>query len=58
MAHIVGERVEAALRLQYGPLRTQIWVEESQPNQAAYLNYPDAQWTEPENTPDNWLEGR
>ncbi|NEQ42063.1 MAG: cation diffusion facilitator family transporter [Leptolyngbya sp. SIOISBB] len=58
VAHIVGERVEAALRLQYGPLRTQIWVEESQPNQAAYLNYPDAQWTEPENTPDNWMEGR
>lgn len=57
VAHIVGERVEAALRLQYGPLRTQIWVEESQPNQAAYLNYPDAQWTEPENAPDSWLEG-
>ena len=57
VAHIVGERVEAALRLQYGPLRTQIWLEESQPEPAAYLNYPDDEWTGPENSPDNWLEG-
>jgi len=57
VAHIVGERVEAALRLQYGPLRTQIWIEESQPNAAAYLHYPDTHWSEPENSPDNWLEG-
>ncbi|WP_204141110.1 cation diffusion facilitator family transporter [Halomicronema sp. CCY15110] len=57
VAHIVGERVEAALRLQYGPLRTQIWIEDAQPVQAAYLNYPETEWTEPENSPDNWLEG-
>lgn len=54
VAHIVGERVEAALRLQYGPLRTQIWVEDASPNQATYLNYRDTEWTEPENAPDNW----
>lgn len=48
VAHIVGERVEAALRLQYGPLRTQIWVEEAMPDPTAYVNYPDQQWTEPE----------
>ncbi|MEM9817585.1 MAG: cation diffusion facilitator family transporter [Cyanobacteria bacterium P01_D01_bin.6] len=58
VTHIVGERVEAALRLQYGPLRAQIWVEESQPHPAAYLNYPEAQWIEPENAPDSRLEGR
>lgn len=57
VTHIVGERVEAALRLQYGPLRTQIWLEESQPDPSAYLNYPDAEWTEPDSSPDNWLEG-
>ncbi|RZM81925.1 cation diffusion facilitator family transporter [Leptolyngbya iicbica] len=57
VAHIVGERVEAALRLQYGPLRAQIWVEDAPPNQAAYLQYPQTEWTEPESTPDNWLEG-
>ncbi len=57
VTHIVGERVEAALRLQYGPLRTQIWVEDAQPAQAAYLNYPETEWTEPENSPDNWLGG-
>ncbi|MEL6381282.1 MAG: cation diffusion facilitator family transporter [Cyanobacteria bacterium J06626_18] len=52
VAHIVGERVDAALRLQYGPLRTQIWVEEAQPDPSAYLSYPDPQWSEPENLPD------
>lgn len=48
VAHIVGERVDAALRLQYGPLRTQIWVEEALPDTTAYLNYPDPQWSGPE----------
>lgn len=57
VAHIVGERVEAALRLQYGPLRTQIWIEEAQPDPSAYLNYPDYEWSEPENSPDNWSDG-
>jgi len=52
VAHIVGERVDAALRLQYGPLRTQIWVEEAHPDPSAYLDYPDHQWSEPENSPD------
>ena len=52
VAQIVGERVDAALRLQYGPVRTQIWVEEVQPDPAAYLNYPDPQWSEPENLPE------
>lgn len=52
VAHIVGERVDAALRLQYGPLRTQIWVEEAQPDPTAYIDYPDPQWSEPENTPE------
>ena len=52
VAHIVGERVDAALRLQYGPVRTQIWVEEAQPDPSAYLNYPDHQWSEPENFPE------
>ncbi|HEY9737039.1 MAG TPA: cation diffusion facilitator family transporter [Trichocoleus sp.] len=33
-AEAIGEQVEAALRQRYGPLRTQIWVEES----AAHLN--------------------
>ncbi|HEY9888033.1 MAG TPA: cation diffusion facilitator family transporter, partial [Candidatus Obscuribacterales bacterium] len=50
VAHIVGERVDAALRLQYGPVRTQIWVEEAQPHLATYVNYPDGQWSQPENT--------
>ncbi|MGF1457784.1 MAG: cation diffusion facilitator family transporter [Leptolyngbyaceae cyanobacterium] len=58
VAHIVGERVEAALRLRYGPLQTQIWFEESQPNPTAYLNYPDAEWSAPEDSSDRWLEGR
>ncbi|NER81215.1 MAG: cation transporter, partial [Leptolyngbya sp. SIO1D8] len=53
LAHIVGERVDAALRLQYGPLRTQIWVEEAQPHASAYLDYPDHQWSEPENSPES-----
>ena len=53
VAHIVGERVDAALRLQYGPLRTQIWVEEAQPDPSAYLDYPDHQWSEPENFPES-----
>lgn len=53
MAHIVGERVDAALRLQYGPVRTQIWVEEAQPDPSAYLDYPDHQWSEPENSPES-----
>lgn len=57
VAHIVGERVDAALRLQYGPLRTQIWVEETQPDPSAYLNYPDYEWSEPENSPDSWSDG-
>lgn len=48
VAHIVGERVDAALRLQYGPVRTQIWVEEALSNSTAYVNYPDQQWSEPE----------
>lgn len=52
VAHIVGERVDAALRLQYGPLRTQIWVEEAQPDPSAYVNYPDHEWSEPENFPE------
>ena len=56
VAHIVGERVEAALRLQYGPLRTQIWVEETQPDTSAYVNYPDYEWSEPENLPDSWSD--
>jgi len=56
-AQTVRERVDAALRLQYGPLRTHIWVEEAQPNAAAYLNYPDYEWSEPENSPDNWSDG-
>lgn len=54
-AHTVGERVEAALRLQYGPLRTQIWIEEARPDPAAYLNYPDHQWSAPESS-DTWSE--
>lgn len=53
VAHIVGERVDAALRLQYGPLRTQIWVEEAQPDSSAYVNYPNPQWSEPENSPES-----
>lgn len=57
VAHIVGERVEAALRLQYGPLRTQIWIQEAQPDRSAYLTYPDYDWSEPENSPDNYLDG-
>jgi cation diffusion facilitator family transporter len=57
VTNIVRERVDAALRLQYGPLRTQITVEEAQPNQAAYLNYPDYEWSEPESSPDNWSDG-
>ncbi|MGD1927868.1 MAG: cation diffusion facilitator family transporter [Leptolyngbyaceae cyanobacterium] len=57
VAHIVGERVEALLRQQYGPLRTQIWVEEAQPNTAAYLNYPDETWSAPENAPEGWVDG-
>ncbi len=52
VAHIVGERVDAALRLQYGPMRTQIWVEEAQPDPSAYVDYPDHQWSEPENSPE------
>lgn len=52
VAHIVGERVEAALRLQYGPLRTQIWVEEAQPIMSSYVNYPETEWSEPESFPD------
>lgn len=44
VAHLLGERVEAALRQQYGPLRTQIWVEEAQPPASAYLDRPDIPW--------------
>ncbi|NEP16259.1 MAG: cation diffusion facilitator family transporter [Leptolyngbya sp. SIO4C1] len=40
MARTIGERVENALRHQYGPVRTQIWVEQAQ--SAAYPNLPDA----------------
>ncbi|MEM6837032.1 MAG: cation diffusion facilitator family transporter [Cyanobacteria bacterium P01_C01_bin.120] len=57
VSHIVGERVDAALRLQYGPLRTQIWLEDAQPMSANALPYPDAQLSPPESSPDNWLEG-
>jgi cation diffusion facilitator family transporter len=57
VAHIVGERVDAALRLQYGPVRTQIWVEETRPNVSAYIDYPDYEWSEPENLPDTWSDG-
>lgn len=53
VAHIVGERVDAALRLQYGPLRTQIWVEEALPDATAYVDYPNPQWSGPENFTDN-----
>lgn len=31
MAEMIGERIEANLRERYGPLRAQIWVEESRP---------------------------
>jgi cation diffusion facilitator family transporter len=57
VAHIVGERVEAALRLQYGPLRTQIWIQEAQPDMSAYLTYPDYEWSEPDSASDNFSEG-
>jgi len=45
----VGERVEAALRQRYGPLRAQIWVEPSQAADAhgLPLNIPDgADWSD------------
>jgi divalent metal cation (Fe/Co/Zn/Cd) transporter len=57
VTNIVRERIDAALRMQYGPLRTQISAEEAQPNPTAYLNYPDYEWSEPENSPDNWSDG-
>ena len=31
-AEVIGEQIEAALRQQYGPLKTQIWVEPSNPS--------------------------
>ncbi|MEM9768476.1 MAG: cation diffusion facilitator family transporter [Cyanobacteria bacterium P01_D01_bin.71] len=57
VAHIVGERVDAALRLQYGPLRTQIWLEDAQPLSQHAVTYPEAELPRPESSPDNWLEG-
>jgi cation diffusion facilitator family transporter len=41
LAHIVGERVDAALRLQYGPLQTQIWIDDPPPTSSAYLPQAD-----------------
>lgn len=58
VAHIVGERIDAALRLQYGPLRTQIWVEESYPvTQSHQKNDSNQTWLESENASDSWTEG-
>ncbi|MBF2036011.1 MAG: cation diffusion facilitator family transporter [Leptolyngbyaceae cyanobacterium T60_A2020_046] len=56
VAHLVGERVEAALRQHYGPVRTQIWVEEAQPPASAYLDNPNTSWPQP-GTPSetDWL---
>ncbi|MGD1907420.1 MAG: cation diffusion facilitator family transporter [Leptolyngbyaceae cyanobacterium] len=48
VAHIVGERVDAALRSHYGPLRTQIWVEDTPPQ--LDLSH-DAPW-QPTQTPE------
>ncbi|MDB9526077.1 cation diffusion facilitator family transporter [Oscillatoria sp. CS-180] len=58
VAHIVGERIDAALRLQYGPLRTQIWVEETYPT-AKLPKKDDSNhaWSESENPSDSWTEG-
>jgi cation diffusion facilitator family transporter len=54
IAHIVGERAEAALRQQYGPMRTQIWVEAAQPPPTAYLEQPDTPWPQPPTTESDW----
>lgn len=55
VAHLVGERVEAALRQQYGPMRTQIWVEAAQPSPTAYLDHPDTAWPQTPSTETDWL---
>ncbi|WP_008309180.1 cation diffusion facilitator family transporter [Leptolyngbya sp. PCC 6406] len=55
VAHLVGERVDAALRHQYGPIRTQIWVEESQPPPSAYLERPDTPWPQTPSPETDWL---
>jgi cation diffusion facilitator family transporter len=54
IAHIVGERAEAALRQQYGPMRTQIWVEAAQPPPTAYLDHPDTPWPQTPSTESDW----
>ena len=54
IAHIVGERVEAALRQQYGPMRTQIWVESAQPPPTAFLDHPDTPWPQTPSTESDW----
>ncbi len=41
LAHIVGERVDAALRAHYGPLRTQIWIEGASSMAPTYLPQSD-----------------
>jgi cation diffusion facilitator family transporter len=41
-AEHIGEQIEAALRQRYGPLRTQIWIEERQPYSNQFMNLPDS----------------
>ncbi len=53
VSHIVGERVDAALRHQYGPLRTQIWVEDSPPPQPTYLSQ-DSPWPPATTSDSDW----
>jgi cation diffusion facilitator family transporter len=54
VAHLVGERVDAALRQQYGPIRTQIWFEETQPPPSAYLDRPDTPWPQTPSPETDW----
>ncbi|PSN17070.1 cation transporter [filamentous cyanobacterium CCP5] len=53
-AELIGERTEAALRQQYGPIRTQIWIEAARPELDS-SHYP---YDLPENSQKpNWLDG-
>jgi cation diffusion facilitator family transporter len=54
IAHIVGERVEAALRQQYGPMRTQIWWKRLNRPPLPYLDHPDTPWPQTPSTESDW----
>lgn len=54
VAHLVGERVDAALRQQYGPVRTQIWVEESHPPPSTYLDSAPSPWPQTPTPETDW----